>query len=74
VTDFVAGGFSMLGTFLSAASLTGDVLVFDVRGGRSPNDDWLPSLGRSDKELNKLPVPLNSGLESLSFSLKKFKN
>ena len=71
--NFGGVGLSMLGTFLSAANLTGDVLIADVNGGRSPNDAWwlLLNLGRSASELKGLESILDSGL--FSFSLQRFK-
>ncbi len=57
----------MLGTFLRAANLTGEVLGFDVRGGRSPSDAWLPNFGKSEREVKKLEEDFGgSGLDSLS--------
>ena len=69
--NFGAVGLSMLGTFLSAANLTGDVLIADVNGGKSPNDAWrlLLNFGRSASELKGLEGILDSGLFSFSLQI-----
>ncbi len=52
---------------MRAANLTGEVLGFDVRGGRSPSDAWLPNFGKSEREVKKLEEDFGgSGLDSLS--------